>query len=152
MKTTNGGSNWISQISNTSFTLIRIDFINDRIGYSSGDNGTMLKTTNGGVNWSSLNSGTLSNLYSLSFLDSLNGVAGGIRTIIKTSDGGNSWQNQNVTFVNFFSIVKDIQYIDPNNIISVVDTDNKLILTTNGGVNYVAQNSSSTPPKPSKNF
>jgi photosystem II stability/assembly factor-like uncharacterized protein len=136
LKTTNGGSNWISQISNTSFTLIRIDFINDRIGYSSGDNGTMLKTTNGGVNWSSLNSGTLSNLYSLSFLDSLNGVAGGIRTIIKTSDGGNSWQNQNVTFVNFFSIVKDIQYIDPNNIISVVDTDNKLILTTNGGVNW----------------
>ena len=49
MKTTNGGTDWISQSTRTNYELKSIDFIDENIGWTVGDNGTILKTTNGGV-------------------------------------------------------------------------------------------------------
>jgi photosystem II stability/assembly factor-like uncharacterized protein len=48
IKSTNQGVNWIAQNSNTFSTLRWGYFIDDNIGYSVGDLGTIIKTTNGG--------------------------------------------------------------------------------------------------------
>lgn len=48
-KSTNGGDNWFEQYTNITEHLNAIDFINDTIGYSVGNNGTILFTSNGGI-------------------------------------------------------------------------------------------------------
>jgi len=52
------------------------------------------------TSWTTLNSGTTANLYCIQFLDANNGFAGGggngIAVVIKTHDGGNSWQAINI--------------------------------------------------------
>jgi hypothetical protein len=50
LKTMNGGVNWASQSSGTTFSLNSVNFPEDaQIGYAVGDNGTIVKTTDGGV-------------------------------------------------------------------------------------------------------
>ncbi|MEZ4691307.1 MAG: YCF48-related protein [Ignavibacteria bacterium] len=89
--TTNGGTNWISSASNTTNNLFGVDFPSVNTGYMCGNNGTMLKSTNGGINWNIISSGTTSSIACVSFADTLNGIAGVFRGIMKTTDGGLSW-------------------------------------------------------------
>ena len=56
LKTTNGGSNWVSQTSPLSTQFESISFFDVNNGYIAGQNGTVLSTTNGGLVWNSLNS------------------------------------------------------------------------------------------------
>jgi hypothetical protein len=48
LKTTNGGTNWVQQISETSVSLHSVYFTDSITGYAVGDGGTILKTINGG--------------------------------------------------------------------------------------------------------
>jgi hypothetical protein len=48
-KSADGGDNWIEQFTNITENLNAIDFINDTVGYSVGENGTILFTSNGGI-------------------------------------------------------------------------------------------------------
>jgi photosystem II stability/assembly factor-like uncharacterized protein len=47
--TTDGGNNWIEQISNTGNRLTGVVFVNQDKGWAVGDNGTILQTDNGGI-------------------------------------------------------------------------------------------------------
>ncbi|MBI3195177.1 MAG: T9SS type A sorting domain-containing protein [Ignavibacteriae bacterium] len=47
--TTNGGTNWLSQTTNTTKDLYSIFFVNQNTGWAVGDSGIILKTTSGGV-------------------------------------------------------------------------------------------------------
>ncbi|MBK6539280.1 MAG: hypothetical protein IPG09_16510 [Ignavibacteria bacterium] len=58
LKTTDGGSNWLQQISPTRNLLKSVYFVNENTGYVVGDTGVILKTINAGVNWTQLISGT----------------------------------------------------------------------------------------------
>jgi photosystem II stability/assembly factor-like uncharacterized protein len=106
LKTTNGGTNWISQSSGTVEQLSSVYFTNSNTGWAVGTNGTILKTTNGGNNWIAQISGTANNLYSVYFTDSNTGWAVGIYgTILKTIDGGNNWTSQSSGTANILSSV-----------------------------------------------
>jgi photosystem II stability/assembly factor-like uncharacterized protein len=101
--TTNGGTSWLLQNSNTDSLIIRDVFFLDRnLGWAVGVEvfsypyGTyILKTTDGGTNWTkSMN--PEENIFSqcILFVDSLNGWMGGRpnpNPIVRTTDGGISW-------------------------------------------------------------
>ncbi|MBK7446360.1 MAG: hypothetical protein IPJ45_10170 [Ignavibacteria bacterium] len=62
LKTTDGGNNWLQQISPTRNLLKSVYFVNENTGYAVGDTGIILKTINAGVNWIQQLSGTTNNL------------------------------------------------------------------------------------------
>lgn len=79
----------------------------------------------------------------LSFIDSLTGwAAGEAGTIIRTTDGGNTWEVQNSTVQTFIS---DIFFLDKNlgwatTIEDVFPFNSIIIKTTNGGEDWIAEN------------
>ncbi len=85
--TSNGGTNWSSQL--MPYILNGLDFVNQNTGYLVGANGYVTRTTDKGVSWSAQLSGTSAVLRNIDFVDSLTGFAvgdGGV--IIKTTNGG----------------------------------------------------------------
>lgn len=62
------------------------------VGYSAGQNSTILRTNDSGKSWKKLALGTSCNLRALYFTDSLTGmVTGENARILKTMDGGKTW-------------------------------------------------------------
>ncbi len=49
-----GGNSWIDQYTSTTYRLTDISFIDSKIGWVVGGQGTILKTVNGGINWTTL--------------------------------------------------------------------------------------------------
>ncbi|MCB0729077.1 MAG: hypothetical protein KDD00_16540, partial [Ignavibacteriae bacterium] len=136
LRTSNGGINWTSVFSGATTFLWDIEIPSaDRV-YAVGLNGIILRSTNGGISWGQQVSSTTANLFSVSFLDAVNGVACGNRVILKTSNGGINWIPQNVPFINPTTQVTSIDYIDPNNIISIATGDDRIYKTTDGGLNW----------------
>ncbi len=101
LHTEDGGIDWSSQSSGTSLEIFDIKFVNNLVGYAVGGDGffteLILKTTDGGNSWFSLSSSTDGVLYSTAFTDENNGWAVGLdRKIIHTTDGGSTWNLQNL--------------------------------------------------------
>jgi len=91
LKTTNGGTRWISQSSGTSNNISDIYFNSSMTGWAIG-NDLILNTTNGGENWNSQSSGTSNYLGSIYFISSTTGwVVGYPGSILKTTNGGTNW-------------------------------------------------------------
>jgi len=92
--------------------------------------------------WKKLPSPVNATLRYLSFVDSLTGwAAGEAGTIIRTTDGGNSWDVQNSTVQTF---IMDIFFIDKNlgwalTLKDVFHFNSVLLKTTNGGDDWSAE-------------
>ena len=70
LRTTNGGTNWVSQVSPGPLAhLFDVYFYNDNTGWIVGDIGKIMKTTNGGTNWVLETSGTAYQLQSIAAVD-----------------------------------------------------------------------------------
>ncbi len=105
-KTTNGGNNWIEQLSEYQPGMYNdIFFIDQNNGWLVGDSGKVIKTKDGGVSWSYVtNSGINSNEKSktIFFVDINNGWIPSKTDdpesafIQHTTDGGNTWTTQNL--------------------------------------------------------
>ncbi|MBK8981337.1 MAG: T9SS type A sorting domain-containing protein [Ignavibacteria bacterium] len=81
-KTTNSGITW----NPTQTSGIKIQFLNNILGYACSNFGIIRKTTNGGLSWYRQNAPN-SNYGSIIFLDSIMGWAGG-NQLVHTTDGG----------------------------------------------------------------
>ena len=108
-------SGWFQQNSSTNKTLHSVQFIDVNTGFACGAGIIILKTTNGGINWLvTYNSGSNSaNLYSLNFINNSTGYAagGGLDGIVmKTTDSGLNWQNQNTNTINFLNCIYFLIY------------------------------------------
>jgi len=78
---------------NSSTSLWAISFIDDSIGVTCGNNGTIFRTTDRGKNWTSKSDSSLGNLYSVTFLFKTKGIIVGENGIIlNSSDKGETWQ------------------------------------------------------------
>lgn len=136
LHTTNGGTNWNLENSNTTEDLFSIRFPANNTGFAFGNNGTFLKYAGG--QWTGQSSGTNDNLYTSHFMDENTGWAAGFHeTVIKTTDGGNSWQSQLLVHDN---AVASIYFINPDvgwAVTEYVFSDNNrygiLFKTTDGG-------------------
>lgn len=95
--TSNGGSSWTEQSTNTAKALYSVYFVTDNTGWAVGHDGIILKTTSGGQNWEVQHSSTLLPFHSCYFTDEQTGWATGTQgEIIHTSNGGTNWELFNV--------------------------------------------------------
>ena len=114
--TTDGGENWIAQDISSYNDIYKLFFIDGNTGWAAGGDydpqtgiyqRAIYNTTNGGTDWN-LQYGAAyeSQLHSIYFTDSNTGYAAGEQGIImKTTNGGNNWfEQQNITSFNFGDI------------------------------------------------
>ena len=125
LKTTNGGSGWIS-LGSFSYTntLYSIFFINANNGFAVGDSGTILKTVDGGINWINQNSNTQRVLSCVYFTNSDIGYAGGHGLILKTNDSGSNWYTTVISHTtNSTIVVRGIHFPVPDTGYAVASRD-----------------------------
>ena len=95
-KTEDGGQSWVTQGTNKEDILEDIFFLDASKGWAVGENGVILHTDNGGESWKEQISGTEETLRSVGFADEMNGWAAGgdfgVGAILRTSDGGKTWE------------------------------------------------------------
>ncbi len=117
-----------------------ISFVNDSMGYVSGNSGAIFKTIDTGNTWVNLSSGTGEDLFGIDFInDTVGFVVGSYGEIMKTTNGGSTWTPQNSTTsydLRAVHFVNDsVGYsVGAHSIISTILT------TTNGGASWAFQN------------
>lgn len=143
-KTTNGGTNWTTVSTVTSFPLRKVKFINEMTGWVSGVNGAnhyFGKTTNGGANWTQLLFEYTSDFFLINAQTgwvTIPGVSNSPAVIKKTTDGGSSWSS--VSFPSAYNTTPNsIKFFDQNT--GWCASNNGIFRTTNGGLNWISQNS-----------
>jgi photosystem II stability/assembly factor-like uncharacterized protein len=84
--------NWTKLTSGTYENLWSVSFPSSTIGYTVGENGTVLKTTNGGSSWTALSAPSAVTYYNVNFInENLGFIMGESGRIEKTTDGGATW-------------------------------------------------------------
>jgi photosystem II stability/assembly factor-like uncharacterized protein len=160
--TSDGGSNWIQQQTNTNSKIMRLFSLDDNrawalawVDASEKNNlffGTeILTTTDGGENWS-VEQFREENVFlrGIYFLDTLRGFAGGEPSkFIQTTDGGLNWEPANIdtgTFA-FFPVIDFKFYSDLYGYAcgGRFDIAGVIWRTTNGGLNWKSIDSASAP-------
>jgi photosystem II stability/assembly factor-like uncharacterized protein len=151
LKTTDGGNSWSSLTSGTISTLNSIYFINSDTGFAVG-NGILLKTFDGGLTWSSETYPF--NLSSIHFPNANYGyVVGDGGKLLKTTDGGNTWNYMHSeTTINLSGV-----FFTDSITGFIIGSAATLLKTTNGGmVNtkpvFLSNSSINIYPNPSSDF
>lgn len=133
LKTTNSGVNWINTFLQGNHNSII--FTEPNIGYICSDSGKIFKTTNQGVSWNTLSSGVSVHLNNMDFINSTTGIIAGLgKTILKTTDAGNSWVNT-ANFIWQIDLL-GCKMIDANNYF-VSGNESFIMRSTNGGTDWI---------------
>jgi len=146
LKTTDGGENWETRIFDANLPPVTggiedFIFIDSLTGWFVADL-EIFKTIDGGFVWTSQFPMTTSTINSISFVDSANGwVVGMLGTVLRTTDGGDSWENLTDTTLN--SHLYDVQFVT-DSIGWVVGADGTIWKTIDAGENWVVQESGTT--------
>ena len=140
--TTNAGATWLSKTTSTNANLYDVKFINSNVGWVIGDNGNeagpptesvILKTTNGGLYWINQMNDSTTWLRAGSFLDENIGWVICFESILKTTDGGDSWTICASQISGDF--LRDIFFVDINNGF-VSGWEGGIYKTTDGGTSW----------------
>ncbi|HYG41275.1 MAG TPA: ELWxxDGT repeat protein [Cytophagales bacterium] len=92
-KTINGGITWGEIISGTD-NIVNDIKISNNVGYAVGSGGMILKSTDAGNSWVGLNSSTSQWLNTVHIINDSTVIAGGLeKTLLKTNDGGITWNS-----------------------------------------------------------
>ncbi len=149
LKTIDGGINWSSVP--IIGTITEMIFFNPDTGFVVGTNPVIgappsssfiWKTINGGLSWTVKYWVGLSDIRALQFVNSNIGYAVGYDQKLKTTDGGDTWNNMNLSS---YAGTYDVFFTDPDTgYVSGIDyangTQNPLIAkTTDGGVSWSYQ-------------
>jgi len=137
VKAVSGTNNWVRKSPTEDFDhLLDVFFVNEKIGYAIGNNGTIIKTLNGGISWESQISNTTETLRRVFFIDEQNGwIVGMVGEILTTNDGGANWRkapktwNYNRYFENIFFLNSKVGWILGSEL---------LLKTTNGGETWTS--------------
>lgn len=139
--TADGGTNWhVSQVSQpgNGGSLRDIDFPTPQIGYVVGSS-HIYSTQNGGASWQDTWSPGV--IYSgVSFLNADSGMVNADNALLRTIDGGLTWETITPTGTYFFS---DIAY-PAQDTAYVVGGEGLILSTYDGGNTWVEQNSGTT--------
>ena len=138
--TTNGGTLWGQQVSNTANVLHSIDFPSALTGYAvGGPDGPIVKTTNGGATWSAGSIPSFISITGVDFADNNTGyVCGSDGKTARTTNGGVNWTTNTITV----NTLNTIYTIDANTSITA-GISGLVFKTTNGGANWVQQTTGS---------
>lgn len=137
--TTDSGSNWVKGI-NKSKCRFGLDIINEKIAFSCGNDGNVRKTTDGGANWSAVADFGPSvplQCRHMSFISENEGLIAGPKNLGFTQDGGNTWKEIK-TLPSDIGDILSIYYMK-SNYGFVVDSNNKLYITSDGGETWTTK-------------
>ena len=134
-KTTNAGQTWISTaIPSNGSMLTSICFVNENTGYSVGDNSVIVKTTDAGLTWTEQTSPfTFAYFTSVDFTDENTGYISSGAGLLKTTDGGNAWNQMIAPEGGYYKI----QF--RNNFGYAVASNGKIIKSTDSGNSWIEQ-------------
>ena len=142
MKTTNGGAEWIPQSADGNTVMFReilFPFDNET-GYAVGGTGRIFKTIDGGQNWvRQIVVGVGAELLDIDFpVNASTGFISGDRVILKTTNGGDNWEQLNSPsiFLNAISFPADNE---TGYVCGESGSSGRIYKTTNGGVNWIQQ-------------
>jgi photosystem II stability/assembly factor-like uncharacterized protein len=136
-KTTNSAATWECYDIKSGVTINEVYFSSVNTGFAVGNAGFIYRTINSGTNWSQVPSGTTNNLNSIFFIDDNTGWAvGSTGRIIKSTNGSASWLTQVSGTTNQLNSV-----IFTSALNGICVGDNIVLRTTDGGSNWVTNNS-----------
>ena len=90
-KTTNAGAKWINFEFPVNCLMTKVLFINSQTGFAAGLSGNIFKTTDQGKTWTQAENTSDGHIYDFCFADGNTGYAAGQKEIVKTVDGGKTW-------------------------------------------------------------
>jgi photosystem II stability/assembly factor-like uncharacterized protein len=113
LKTTSGGVTWTKLEFDFNCLLTKVLFVNSKRGYTAGLFGNIFKTTDQGGNWLKTNNNSDGHIYDFCFVNENVGYAAGQKEIVKTIDGGNTWNiltssPREIYFIHFADILNGI--------------------------------------------
>jgi photosystem II stability/assembly factor-like uncharacterized protein len=129
-------------------------FPSEQVGYISGASNGLYKTTNGGLSWTAITPATTgltnASIQCIHFINDTTGfiagsqigVSGGGRFILRTTNGGLSWNNVTPTTIGTTTIY-DMVFVAPQ-IGIAVGTNNKAFRTTDNGLTWTDHTSGAT--------
>jgi photosystem II stability/assembly factor-like uncharacterized protein len=136
--TDDAGETWQRQRAPSRLELIHIDFANDKRGWISGADGTILATVDGGATWTRQQSGTKSTLFHIDFRGEKKGLAVGERgTVLRTLDGGLNWTPVGVRTR---STLLNVQFVSDDNCWAI-GRGGTILRTDDGGLTWIEQES-----------
>jgi immune inhibitor A len=134
LKTTDGGSTWVSKKTNNDYNALEVIDVNTVIGV--GYNGIISKTTDGGSTWNDKTTGCYGNM-AVSFKDATNGVfVTYCGELYKTTDEGGTWNKLTLGVTN--QDLYTVKYISNGTIIAAGYND-YVIRSTNDGASWTIQ-------------
>ena len=134
--TDNAGETWQRQRAPSRLELIHIDFANDKRGWISGANGTILNTVDGGASWTKQETGTTATIFHIDFRNDKRGLAVGERgTILRTMDSGVTWTP---VVVNARSTLLNVQYVNEDHCWAV-GRSGTILRSDDGGLTWLEQ-------------
>jgi photosystem II stability/assembly factor-like uncharacterized protein len=140
IQTTNGGDSWFPKVIINDYAFLDLDFFDCQNGWAAGTNGLFYRTTNGGNTWLGPQFITDFWIHEIDFPNVNIGYAigGGYQNdiILKTNNGGQTWSvirksysNPQLLGASFLS--SELGW--------VVGMGGTILMTTNGGVNWIRQ-------------
>ena len=130
IKTTDGGINWITEETNTTTPILKVNSFDGQIVIASGFSGLILRSTDGGDSWSQMTSGVTGDLWGLQLInDTLGWSCGKSNSLAKTTDAGLTWTR--IFTPGYTSDYWWIDFLDKN--YGFIAANGKVIRTTDGG-------------------
>ena len=136
--TDDAGETWRRQRAPSRLELIHIDFANDKRGWITGADGTILATEDGGASWTRQETGTTATIFHIDFRNDKRGLAVGERgTILRTLNGGVTWTP---VVVSMQSTFLNVQFVSDDRC-WVVGRGGTILRTDDGGLTWIEQES-----------
>ena len=133
IKTTDGGANWMTEETNTTTPILKVNSFDGQIVIAAGFSGLILRSSDGGESWMQITSGVTGDLWGLQMInDTLGWACGKSNSLIKTTDAGLTW-----TRIYTPGYTSDYWWIDfLNENYGFIAANGKVIRTMDGGNNW----------------
>ncbi len=136
--TDNAGETWQRQPAPSRLELIHIDFANEKRGWISGADGTILTTVDGGASWTKQETGTRATIFHIDFRNEKKGLAVGERgTILQTLNSGVTWTP---VVISTQSTLLNVQFVSDDHCWAV-GRSGRILRTDDGGLTWIEQES-----------
>ena len=144
MRSTDGGDTWCDLGPGIGTVMSRVFFVNERNGWAVGQDGccdgSIARTLDGGTSWVDQQIPEVGYLESGFFLDSLLGWAVGNQAILKTTNGGNVWVEQDTEYTHSFDAVPlhSAFFVNPDTgwVVGGIASISVIAKTTDGGTTW----------------
>jgi photosystem II stability/assembly factor-like uncharacterized protein len=110
--TKDGGKSWVKQESGSKEDLFSVYFKNSQEGWITGLNGLLLHTEDGGATWKRQECPIEESLFGIVVSDSLGYAVGNAASMMRSTDGGKTWETFMPAGITLYSWLRSLDSID----------------------------------------